>query len=127
MRKLSLCFSFIFLLAGFVYATGIKDSTFGENGTVQLGANTSINDVVVQPDGKIVIAGYCTPQSGGGVCVIRLLPSGATDVAFGTNGATILPLIGSPVQPYDAELQPDGKIIVSGATSSPATAQQAIS
>ncbi|NNV57010.1 T9SS type A sorting domain-containing protein [Limnovirga soli] len=65
-------------------SNGVIDNTFGENGKViaPWGGLAFANDVLVQPDGKIITCG-----SSGGIAVIaRYFPNGIPDSAFGTNG-----------------------------------------
>lgn len=76
-------------------ANGSLDSTFGVGGTVIFNPTLPVpdgtpgadyvNDVVVQPDGKIVIAGGET-STGRQAVLYRLLPSGQLDPTFGTGG-----------------------------------------
>ncbi|WP_244199295.1 T9SS sorting signal type C domain-containing protein [Flavobacterium psychrolimnae] len=84
---------------------GVLDSSFNNAAT---GANNSIKTAVVQPDGKIVIAGVFTNYNG--VVrnkIARIQANGEIDAAF-TIGT------GFNNQVYALALQPDGKIIVAG-------------
>jgi uncharacterized delta-60 repeat protein len=73
---------------------GDPDTAFGSGGvfTQQLGGGgspvSSFADTVVQPDGKVLVAGYATPASGsnGDLVVARLLPNGTLDSSFASNG-----------------------------------------
>ena len=70
--------------------------------------------VVLQPDGKIVVAGGCFSGSKYEICLARYLANGALDTSFNTTG-TVITTIGSIVSyAYALALQPDGKIIVAG-------------
>lgn len=99
-------------------ADGVPDLSFGNNGMVKL--NPAIkniaNDVAIQPDNKIVIAGYVadglTPVK---ALLIRLNEDGTYDGTFGDNGVWE----GSPDPSYDVltyslALQEDGKILIAG-------------
>jgi uncharacterized delta-60 repeat protein len=78
-------------------SNGARDTAFGTNGVIQLNLGTGTfddeaTDVVVQPDGKFLIAGY-TAANGPGTfnetwypIVVRLLPTGAFDTSFGKGG-----------------------------------------
>jgi len=100
---------------------GSLDSSFGNDGkvTTAVGStNAAANSVQIQPDGKIVAAGYSytgfyTYQD---FAVVRYNPDGSLDSSFGSGGQVITPLGGV----YDAAnavaLQPDGKIVVAGST-----------
>lgn len=90
---------------------GSIDSTFGVSGRVDL--DTFIMAASeIQPDGKILIAGYMPSQSGTGVGVLRLLPDGAIDNRFGNNGFVFTPLTHAYI--YTLTVQSDGKIIIAG-------------
>ncbi|PBC62611.1 calcium-binding protein [Streptomyces sp. Tue6028] len=97
-------------------ADGSVDTSFGTNGRVltDFSGPTEAMDVALQPDGKIVAAGY----SGGRAAVARYLTTGALDPGFGTGGmVTTDPSPGSLEEGGDARtlvLQPDGKIVVGG-------------
>ncbi|MGD1219128.1 calcium-binding protein [Streptomyces krungchingensis] len=97
-------------------ADGSVDTSFGTNGRVltDFAGPTEAMDVALQPDGKIVAAGY----SGGRAAVARYLTTGALDPGFGTGGmVTTDPSPGSLEEGGDARtlaLQPDGKIVVGG-------------
>jgi uncharacterized delta-60 repeat protein len=73
-----------------------------------------IRALALQPDGKIVVAGYCVNGSNTNFCLARYLASGALDTGFNNTGKLISP-IGSPDSVATAAaLQPDGKIVVAG-------------
>lgn len=63
---------------------GDLDSGFGDDGIVVLdvGFSTSVQDVAIQPDGKIVLAGYLTyPDGSQDFHVSRLNPDGSYDTS----------------------------------------------
>lgn len=70
---------------------GVLDATFGEGGVVQFTSGASAShtgtSVVLEPDGRIVVAG----SRGGQLLVLRLLESGSFDEAFGDAGVVIGP------------------------------------
>ena len=75
-------------------ANGSLDTTFssgdGTNGYAVLNDNISAVNwlrVVVQPDGKLVVASWNSIGETG-VFLTRLLPTGATDTSYGTAGVT---------------------------------------
>jgi len=73
-----------------------------------LGANNNIEDVVLQPDGKIIITGYFSEYAGvSRNRIARLNADGSLDETFnpGTGANNVI---------YRASLQPDGKIIIGG-------------
>ena len=85
------------------------------NGTVitNLPGFVFANDVVIQPDGKIVIAGYSGNQPGRDFFVARYLPNGTLDNTFNSTGYVIIPLLGDDYANAVA-LQSDGKIVAAG-------------
>jgi uncharacterized delta-60 repeat protein len=97
-------------------AAGDLDSTFGAGGkvTTLVGTGAAANDVVIQPDGKIVIAGGAN-VSNGSILLIRYNSDGSLDNSFGSGGISTTV---SPVGIRAMALQADGKIVLVGATGS---------
>jgi uncharacterized delta-60 repeat protein len=101
-------------------AAAILDSEFGNDGrvAVELGVyGDRANAVVVQPDGKIIVAGSSSNASDLDFMIFRLLEDGSLDPEFNFDGT-----VTSPVGSYDDEimalvLQDDGKIIAAGYSS----------
>lgn len=99
---------------------GQADPSFGTDGVARFRVIPSgqLYDIghmlALQPDGKIVLAGYAL-TSGTGILIGRLLPDGSVDTAFGANGRTILPFdsIGTVGM---MRLAGDGSILVGGVT-----------
>jgi uncharacterized delta-60 repeat protein len=94
---------------------GSLDPTFGGDGTVttDLGSEDEAWDVVVQTDGKIVVAGVSLVIDGlaGDFAVVRYNPDGSLDGSFGTGGVVLTELAGWA---FALALQDDGKIVVAG-------------
>jgi len=97
---------------------GMLDNTFGNRGKVRTdfpGLAAVPSSVVIQPDGKIVVAGGAFPLFTflGNFKVARYNPNGSLDTSFGDGGivTTIFPA-GSYAS--DVALQSDGKIIAVG-------------
>ena len=89
-------------------ADGSLDATF----LPTLGPNSSIDNLTVQPDGKILVAGYLfTNGNPTEVGLVRLLPDGVIDNTFAAPttyaGGTVLSNYGEGIA-----VQPDGKIVV---------------
>jgi uncharacterized delta-60 repeat protein len=108
-------------------ADGSLDTGFdGPSGTgdgkvlLPIGTSTDIaNALALQPDGKIVVAGFCRNGSNEDFCVARLNTDGSLDASFdgpsGTgNGKVLLPIGTSDDYATALALQPDGKIVVAG-------------
>jgi len=93
---------------------GTPDKSFSAGGTLMTPPTGLGYAMVIQPDGKIVVAGQtagATPE----VLVARFLPSGALDPAF-AGGVVTLDSAGMSDFGTAVALQPDGKIVVAGAT-----------
>jgi uncharacterized delta-60 repeat protein len=100
---------------------GLLDRTFAVEGTahLQIGGFTSARAMAIQPDGKIVIAGYSSiSYYHGEFMVARYLPTGAPDSSFGLNGTNYR--LGNFQADTGVDkgtavaLAPDGKIVVVG-------------
>jgi uncharacterized delta-60 repeat protein len=99
---------------------GTYDGSFGGGSgrsRVDLGADDSGNALALQPDGKIVVAGY----SDGNFAVARLQPNGLLDTTFGKGGKSLVDFGGDSDQGNAVALQPDGKIVVAGRTNAGGT------
>ncbi|MBS0555805.1 MAG: hypothetical protein JSR27_00170 [Proteobacteria bacterium] len=109
-----------------VHATdGDLDPSFGSGGKVRLtvdpfnqptGATLVATDVVVQPDGKILLAGYAAASDSEWI-VIRLNEDGSYDNTFGIgqNGIAYFYVFGpADNQATSIALRPNGKIVVGG-------------
>ena len=97
---------------------GTLDRTFGSRGRVKTdfpGLAAVPSSVVIQPDGKIVVAGGAFPlfTFAGDFKIVRYNRNGSLDTSFGDGGivTTIFPA-GSYA--FDVVLQADGKIIAAG-------------
>ncbi|MGF1472591.1 MAG: hypothetical protein ACFB50_12750 [Rubrobacteraceae bacterium] len=101
-------------------ADGSPDTSFGDEGVVTTdvgGSETSeANAVVLQPDGKIVAAGYAAPGSSTlRFALARYNTDGSLDTSFGDDGTVTTDIRGSLDSAANAvALQPDGKIIAAG-------------
>ena len=98
---------------------GTPDNSFDGNGQVQtdLGGDDRGRTVVLQADGKILVSGS---TNAGAASVDYLLArynaNGSLDLSFGGgDGYVTLDFAGGVDQAYGSALQPDGKIVVSGA------------
>ena len=107
---------------------GSPDASFGNAGRVITDFFASldeVNAVLIQPDGKIIAAGFVTNGANNGAtyefAVARYNPNGSLDSSFGNNGTVLTDFFGSGDIGYDAVLQPDGKIVVAGRVQNPVT------
>src|SRR5437016_10844433 len=97
---------------------GTLDNTFGRGGKVRTdfpGLAAVPSAVVIQPDGKIVVAGGAFPQFtfAGNFEVVRYNPNGSLDRSFG-NGGIVTTTFPEGSYAFDVALQPDGKIVAAG-------------
>jgi uncharacterized delta-60 repeat protein len=105
-------------------ANGTLDTTFGggkkPTGIVVTQLTTTGNEgassVVIQPDGKIVVAGTATRSgTGDDIAVVRYNPDGTLDSTFGSGGVVFTSSSGTGADAGNAvTLQSDGKIVVAG-------------
>jgi len=101
-------------------ADGKLDSSFGINGTVLTAFNNVdiAYAVTVQPDGKIVTAGFSDGYYGSvfSLNIARYNADGQPDNSFGNNGKVITTYNDYPSSENGGSviIQPDGKIIQSG-------------
>lgn len=109
---------FDFALARY-HADGSLDTSFGDGGRVQtdfgFGADGA-QAIALQPDGKIVAAGFATAVRGGleDFGLARYLTNGALDMTFGTGGKVMTAVSSSDESAQALALQPDGKIVAVG-------------
>ncbi|MEO7538594.1 MAG: FG-GAP-like repeat-containing protein, partial [Pyrinomonadaceae bacterium] len=104
-------------------------SGVSQNGR-EFGSNGYVYDIVIQPDGKIILTGETMDElnpyfQGAGTSrnagfIIRLNPNGSLDTSFGTNGIAkfAAPIVGTNCYPsrrfYGITLQSDGRIVAAG-------------
>ena len=98
---------------------GTLDATFGTNGIVTNSGIDGGMDLVIQPDGKIVVVGFYADGEGTGFHVSRFNSNGSPDTTFGTNGiAKPLKFTGccadQVADGHSIALGPNGKILVAG-------------
>ena len=98
---------------------GLPDSAFGTLGIVILNIDTGndvINDIVLQPDGKIIAVGATYNPFNTDFVVARLNLNGSLDSSFSNDGLTVFSFSNDDDEAYSVLLQPDGKIIVAGSS-----------
>ncbi len=101
-------------------ADGALDTTFGSGGRVVVDANASgsadneARAIVLQPDGRIVIAGRASGPGGNpDLLVMRFLANGSADTSFNATGR-VLTHIGIEDTANAVALMADGRIVVAG-------------
>jgi uncharacterized delta-60 repeat protein len=104
---------------------GSMDTDFGGTGQAitSIGAAASKQDdvysVAIQADGKIVLAGWSWNGSDYDVALVRYEEDGTLDSTFGTGGkvtTALTPGEGNSDVARAAAIQPDGKIVIAGAS-----------
>ncbi len=98
---------------------GDPDPSFGTAGRVVVREITTAHDTLVQPDGKVLIAGEGPGDAD--FVVARLNADGSPDRSFGSNGIAATDF-GGRDSAYSLALQADGAIVVAGEMQTP-TAQ----
>ncbi|MFP5438007.1 MAG: T9SS type A sorting domain-containing protein [Bacteroidia bacterium] len=117
MKRLFTCLSLIFF--GTISAQdGILDTSFGEGGKVITPINNDerANGIVIQADGKIVVAGYTYSQIyGNDFACARYNTNGSLDTTFGNGGVATFDIqLGGDDKAMAIEILSDGKILLAG-------------
>jgi uncharacterized delta-60 repeat protein len=98
-------------------ADGSADAAFGNAGTVDIAftVNAAASAVVMQADGRIVVAGTTALSANSNFLVARYRSDGTLDASF-SNGTGVLAVdyFGDDDIGENVLVQPDGKIVVSG-------------
>lgn len=93
------------------------DPSFGGDGrvTTDFGSRATSQDIAVQPDGRIIVAGKSTARRGDDrdFAAARYLPNGDLDPDFGGDGRVTTDF-GRNDHAIAILLQPDGKVILAG-------------
>lgn len=102
-------------------SNGSLDTAFGTNGVVTTDFSGGIDrafGMVLQIDGKIVLAGVANQQSAsnGDFGLARYNPSGSLDSTFGTGGKIITDFNGNSDGARGVALQSDNKIVAAGSS-----------
>ncbi|GIX41281.1 MAG: hypothetical protein KatS3mg129_1014 [Leptospiraceae bacterium] len=97
---------------------GSLDNTFGTNGIIKKNIGASYDEpkgMVLQSDGKILVAGSYDNGSNYDIFIARYNSDGSYDNSFGTNGiSTLAIVINNHNWMEDVVLQSDGKILMTG-------------
>ena len=99
-------------------ANGTYDNGFASGGIakIKIGADNETNDMTLDTQGNVLLAGHIrnVNQTYTEACVVRLLPNGSQDPAFGVSGAVQLPFSLRNDQLRAIALAPDNKIYGAG-------------
>ncbi|MFZ4526064.1 MAG: Ig-like domain-containing protein [Chlorobium sp.] len=95
-------------------------AAFGINGaiTTDFGGNDYARSVILQSDGKILVAGNSTPLATGvsDFALARYNTDGTLDTTFDGDGKLTMDFGGASDTAYSVKLQADGKILVAGSS-----------
>jgi uncharacterized delta-60 repeat protein len=96
---------------------GSLDTDFGGDGSVITtvgNKNEEASAVTLQPDGKILAAGYFVNTLNKDFAVLRYLPNGVIDSTFSGDGKQTTTFNAADEEAFAVAVQPDGKILVAG-------------
>jgi uncharacterized delta-60 repeat protein len=96
---------------------GSLDTTFDGDGIVKTTIGTNDNQaraIAIQPDGKILLAGFAESGTNTDFAVVRYNSNGSLDTTFDSDGKVTTPIGTSSDLANSIELQPDGKIVLGG-------------
>jgi uncharacterized delta-60 repeat protein len=94
-------------------ANGSIDSGFGNGGYTTFSPDGVAWGLVLQPDGRIVLAGEATSGGQRVYMAARVRSNGTPDSSFGGGGIAMIP-VGSNAWGMAIARQPDGKLLVTG-------------
>lgn len=110
-----------------VLCLAVQDQLFAQAGSLDTGfsgdgllawdlsaSEDQIHAVVVQPDGKILGAGWVTNGSAASIVLQRLLPDGTPDPAFGIGGVVYTNAVDDVHYAYAVDVQSTGHIVLAG-------------
>ena len=98
-------------------ANGTLDSTWNSTGKVITfigGGDDIANSMTLQPDGKVLLGGYCSNGTNNDFCAARYLASGTLDTTWNGTGTVITPIGSGDDRASSITLQPDGKVLLAG-------------
>ncbi len=95
-------------------ADGSADAGFGSDGMASFAPGNDMlgyfNSLVIQPDGKILVAGYGSALPGtisdsptGGLILVRFDADGSFDPSFGQQGVVYFDTVSAPLGPYTVD------------------------
>jgi uncharacterized delta-60 repeat protein len=101
-------------------SAGVLDGMFGGDGRVDINASSAANGnseahaLVLQPDGKLLVAGFAYGEGHNLLLLMRLNTDGTPDQGFGNAGITRTPVGTSEDIANAIVRQPDGRIVIAG-------------
>ena len=107
-----------------VNSTGALDPSFGSEGVTTVDAQLAFEQILVQPDGRILLVGRHSPKGFVGplpwgerhllLSVVRLNPDGSVDSSYGTGGTAQPGIEGGCQCEHVAVLGADGNLTLTG-------------
>lgn len=94
--------------------SGTLDPSFDGDGRVRTPSLFRIHEIIVQPDGKIIVAGMSGWYGSFDFAAARYNTDGSLDAGFGTGGTISTSFGAGEDRGIAATLQPDGKLVVGG-------------
>jgi uncharacterized delta-60 repeat protein len=97
-------------------SNGTLDTTFGSSGKIIQPIGSDYDNgysLAIQPNGKILLGGYCYNGSNNDFCIARFNSDGSLDTTFGSSGKVIQHIDVSDDY-VSLAIQPDGKILLGG-------------
>ncbi|MBE2283891.1 MAG: cadherin-like beta sandwich domain-containing protein [Prosthecobacter sp.] len=119
--SLVLMLTALILAAAASAAPGDLDTTFGSGGkvTTSIGSSNETGlSVMIQADGKVVVAGETYNGSNWDFALTRYTSNGTLDSSFGTGGKVTMTIGTSDESAKSVVVQSDGRILVAGFTNS---------
>ncbi len=114
-------------------SNGTIDPTFGVNGTAQTGfgyKEETPTGMLLQSDGKIVLAGQCREpgELDYNICIARFDSGGTLDSTFDGDGKVMTDVFGENAVDIieGVAIQPDGKLVVAGGRNTGSTFRNAM-
>src|SRR5205823_1436829 len=98
-------------------AAGSLDTSFGTGGKVTTAIGSTDDEVlalVLQPDGKLVAAGFTASAGNSAFALVRYNADGSLDTSFGTGGKVTTSIGSVDDKAIALVLQPDGKLVAAG-------------
>lgn len=101
-------------------ADGSFDSNYGTDGKTKIrwteNGENYLNDMVLQDDGKLILAGRNSDASGDYFSMAKLDENGTLDTSFGVDGKVSGNIGNTADTATSIALQPDGKVVITGYT-----------
>jgi uncharacterized delta-60 repeat protein len=95
---------------------GSFDTSFDADGKVNtnIAGSDTAYAVAIQPDGKILVAGYSTNAGNWNFTIVRYNTNGSLDTDFDLDGKTITDVGSTEDKAFSLAIQNDGKIVLAG-------------